>query len=43
VSDSTPRHPARADPAAVARLANDLPDLDWISDASRVARLSQDF
>jgi FAD/FMN-containing dehydrogenase len=32
-----------ADPALVARLPDELPDLDWIVDASRVARLSQDF
>ena len=32
-----------ADPALVARLPFELPDLDWITDESRVARLSQDF
>ena len=32
-----------ADPALVARLPDELPDLDWIVDPSRVARLSQDF
>ena len=33
----------KADPALVARLPDELPDLDWITDPSRVARLSQDF
>jgi FAD/FMN-containing dehydrogenase len=32
-----------ADPALVARLPLDLPTLDWVTDAARVARLSQDF
>ncbi len=32
-----------ADPALVARLPVDLPTLDWVTDAARVARLSQDF
>ena len=32
-----------ADPALVARLPVELPALDWITDAARVARLSQDF
>ena len=32
-----------ADPALVARLPLELPALDWITDAARVARLSQDF
>ena len=31
------------DPAAAARLPDELTDLDWITDAQRVARLSQDF
>lgn len=31
------------DPALVARLALELPALDWITDPARVARLSQDF
>jgi FAD/FMN-containing dehydrogenase len=30
-------------PDALARLADELPDLDWITDAQRVSRLSQDF
>ena len=30
-------------PGAVAALMGELPDLDWITDAVRVARLSQDF
>jgi FAD/FMN-containing dehydrogenase len=32
-----------ADPALVARLPVDLPALEWVTDAARVARLSQDF
>lgn len=32
-----------ANPALVARLPLELPALDWITDAPRVARLSQDF
>jgi FAD/FMN-containing dehydrogenase len=32
-----------ADPDVVARLAEGLPGLDWITDPSRVQRLSQDF
>ena len=32
-----------ADPALVARLPACLPALDWVTDAARVARLSQDF
>ena len=32
-----------ADPTLVARLPRELPALDWITDAPRVARLSQDF
>jgi len=32
-----------ADPALIARLPLELPALDWITDAPRVARLSQDF
>jgi len=32
-----------ADPARALRVADELPDLDWITDASRVGRLSQDF
>lgn len=32
-----------ADPALVARLPLELPTLDWVTDAPRVARLSQDF
>ncbi|MDP9045208.1 MAG: FAD-binding oxidoreductase [Pseudomonadota bacterium] len=32
-----------ADPARVARLPLELPALDWITDPTRVARLSQDF
>jgi FAD/FMN-containing dehydrogenase len=31
------------DPALVTRLPIDLPALDWVTDAQRVARLSQDF
>ena len=31
------------DPSALARLADELPDLDWITDPQRVTRLSQDF
>ena len=31
------------DPALVARLPVELPTLDWITDAPRIARLSQDF
>ena len=31
------------DPCAAARLAEELPHLDWITDAQRVGRLSQDF
>ena len=31
------------DPALAQRLAHELPDIDWITDAQRVARLSQDF
>ena len=30
-------------PGAIAALMAALPDLDWITDAGRVARLSQDF
>ena len=33
----------KIDPSTVARLPDDLPDLDWITEPSRVARLSQDF
>jgi FAD/FMN-containing dehydrogenase len=33
----------KPDPARAQRIADELPDLDWITDASRVARLSQDF
>src|SRR5258706_9846867 len=32
-----------ADPALIARLPAELPGLDWVTDPSRIARLSQDF
>lgn len=31
------------DPEALLRLPRELPEIDWITDAARVARLSQDF
>lgn len=39
IPDPTPNDP----PGAILALMDELPDLDWITDAGRVARLSQDF
>ncbi|HST43913.1 MAG TPA: hypothetical protein VLK29_01685, partial [Luteimonas sp.] len=39
IPDPTPNDP----PATILALMDELPDLDWITDAGRVARLSQDF